>query len=75
MVEMLNVIDKLDLGEVIFKKFKSVFFKNMKFWRIYDVDLKMLIYLFYSIKEMFGSYKYSLFMVLLWEMLVFKKFV
>ena len=71
--EMLNAIDKSDSGEVIFKKSKSVFFKNMKLRRIYDADSKTLIYLSYSTKETSGSYKHSLSTVPLWETLAFKK--
>ena len=70
--EMLNAIDKSDSGEVIFKKSKSVFFKNMKLRRIYDADSKTLIYLSYSTKETSGSYKHSLSTVPLWETLAFK---
>ena len=57
--EMLDAIDKSDSGEVIFKKSKSVFFKNMKLRRI--------------TKETSGSYKHSLSTVPLWETLAFKK--
>ena len=70
--EMLAAIDKSDSGEVIFKKSKSVFFKNMKLRRIYDADAKTLIYLSYSTKETSGSYKHSLSTVPLWETLAFK---
>ncbi|MBT3134782.1 CreA family protein [Alteromonas sp. ALT199] len=70
--EMLAAIDKSDSGEVIFKKSKSVFFKNMKLRRIYDADSKTLIYLSYSTKETSGSYKHSLSTVPLWETLAFK---
>ena len=64
---MLAAIDKSDSGEVIFKKSKSVFFKNMKLRRIYDEKAKTLIYLSYSTKETSGSYKHSLSTVPLWE--------
>ncbi len=65
--QMLAQIDKSDSGEVIFKKSKSVFFKNMKLRRIYDEEAKTLIYLSYSTKETSGSYKHSLSTVPLWE--------
>ena len=71
--EMLAEIDTSDSGEVIFKKSKSVFFKNMKLRRIYDAESKTLIYLSYSTKETSGSYKHSLSTVPLWETLAFKK--
>ncbi|WP_394221760.1 CreA family protein [Alteromonas gracilis] len=70
--EMLAEIDTSDSGEVIFKKSKSVFFKNMKLRRIYDAESKTLIYLSYSTKETSGSYKHSLSTVPLWETLAFK---
>jgi len=69
---MLAAIDKSDSGEVIFKKSKSVFFKNMKLRRIYDEKAKTLIYLSYSTKETSGSYKHSLSTVPLWETQAFK---
>jgi len=69
--EMLASIDKSDSGDVIFKKSKSVFFKNMKLRRIYDEDAKTLIYLSYSTKETSGSYKHSLSTVPLWETAAF----
>ena len=72
---MLAAIDKSDSGEVIFKKSKSVFFKNMKLRRIYDEKAKTLIYLSYSTKETSGSYKHSLSTVTLWETQAFKNVV
>lgn len=64
---MIAAIDKSDSGEVIFKKSKSVFFKNMKLRRIYDAKSQTLIYLSYSTKETSGSYKHSISTVPLWE--------
>ncbi|WP_421133715.1 CreA family protein [Alteromonas sp. A079] len=69
--DMLASIDKSDSGDVIFKKSKSVFFKNMKLRRIYDEEAKTLIYLSYSTKETSGSYKHSLSTVPLWETIAF----
>ncbi|GEA12991.1 CreA family protein [Alteromonas sp. KUL49] len=65
--EMLAAIDMSDSGEVIFKKSKSVFFKNMKLRRIYDADSNTLIYLSYSTKETSGSFKHSISTVPLWN--------
>ncbi|MFS1702427.1 catabolite regulation protein CreA [Aestuariibacter sp. GS-14] len=64
---MIAAIDKSDSGEVIFKKSKSVFFKNMKLRRIYDAKSQTLIYLSYSTKETSGSYKHSISTVPLWD--------
>ena len=65
--EMLATIDTSDSGEVIFKKSKSLFFKNMKLRRIYDEKAQTLIYLTYSTKETSGSFKHSLSTVPLWQ--------
>jgi len=65
--EMLANIDKSPSGDVIFRKSKSVFFKNMKLRRIYDEESRTLMYLSYSTKETSGSYKHSLSTVPLWE--------
>jgi len=63
---MLQEIDKSPSGEVVFKKSKSIFFKNMKVRRILDSDSQTLMYLSYSTKETSGSYKHSLSTVPLW---------
>ncbi|NCP64141.1 MAG: CreA family protein [Paraglaciecola sp.] len=63
---MIEQIDKSKSGEVVFKKSKSVFFKNMKVRRIYDHNSQTLLYLSYSTKESSGSYKHSLSTVPLW---------
>jgi CreA protein len=63
---MIEQIDKSKSGEVVFKKSKSVFFKNMKVRRIYDHSSQTLLYLSYSTKESSGSYKHSLSTVPLW---------
>lgn len=63
---MIRQIDKSDSGEVIFKKSKSIFFKNMKVRRIFDAKSQTLMYLSYSTKETSGSYKHSLSTVPLW---------
>jgi CreA protein len=63
---MIAAIDKSDSGEVVFKKSKSIFFKNMKVRRILDVDSQTLMYVSYSTKETSGSYKHSLSTVPLW---------
>ena len=64
--DMIATIDKSKAGEVIFKKSKSVFFKNMKIRRIYDADTQTLLYISYSTKETTGSFKHSLSAVPLW---------
>ena len=58
--QMLDSIDKSASGEVVFKKSKSIFFKNMKVRRILDKDSQTLMYVSYSTKETSGSYKHSL---------------
>lgn len=64
--EMLSKIDKSKSGEVVFKKSKSIFFKNMKIRRIFDAENQTLMYVSYSTKETSGSYKHSLSTVPLW---------
>lgn len=64
--DMIASIDKSKAGEVIFKKSKSVFFKNMKIRRIYDAETQTLLYISYSTKETTGSFKHSLSAVPLW---------
>ena len=63
---MLADIDVSDSGEVIFRKSKSVLFKNMKIRRILDKKSQTLMYLAYSTKETSGSFKHSLSTVPLW---------
>jgi len=64
--EMISAIDKSESGEVVFKKSKSVFFKNMKIRRIFDPRSQTLMYVSYSTKETSGSFKHSLSTVPLW---------
>jgi CreA protein len=64
--DMFAKIDKSPSGEVVFKKSKSIFFKNMKVRRIYDANSQTLMYVSYSTKETSGSYKHSLSTVPLW---------
>jgi CreA protein len=64
--EMIAEIDKSKSGEVVLKKSKSIFFKNMKIRRIYDGKNQTLMYLSYSTKETSGSFKHSLSTVPLW---------
>ena len=64
---MLADIDMSDSGEVIFRKSKSVLFKNMKIRRILDKKSQTLMYLAYSTKETSGSFKHSLSTVPLWD--------
>ena len=63
---MIAQIDKSKSGDVVFKKSKSIFFKNMKVRRIYDAANQTLMYISYSTKETSGSYKHSLSTVPLW---------
>ena len=63
---MIDQIDKSASGEVVFRKSKSVFFKNMKVRRIFDADALTIMYVSYSTKETSGSYKHSLSTVPLW---------
>lgn len=64
--EMIAQIDKSKSGEVVLKKSKSIFFKNMKVRRIYDAENQTLLYLSYTTKETDGSFKHSLSTVPLW---------
>ncbi|WP_111977743.1 CreA family protein [Algibacillus agarilyticus] len=64
--EMIAQIDKSKSGDVVFKKSKSIFFKNMKIRRIFDAKNQTLMYLSYSTKETEGSFKHSLSTVPLW---------
>lgn len=64
--DMLAKIDMSSSGEIVFKKSKSIFFKNMKVRRIYDPKSQTLMYVSYSTKETSGSYKHSLSTVPLW---------
>ena len=57
---MIAAIDKSKSGDVVFKKSKSVLFKNMKIRRIFDAQNQTLMYLAYSTKETSGSFKHSL---------------
>jgi CreA protein len=63
---MIAQIDKSPSGEVVFRKSKSVLFKNMKVRRIFDADALTIMYVSYSTKETSGSYKHSLTTVPLW---------
>ncbi|MGJ7096374.1 CreA family protein [Vibrio hannami] len=65
--EMIAKIDRSKSGEVVFKKSKSIFFKNVKIRRIYDAEHQTLMYLSYSTKETSGSFKHSLSTVPLWD--------
>lgn len=63
---MISAVDKSASGEVVFKKSKSIFFKNMKVRRIFDPSSQTLMYVSYSTKETSGSFKHSLSTVPLW---------
>lgn len=63
---MIAAIDKSKSGDVVFKKSKSILFKNMKIRRIFDEGNQTLMYLSYSTKETSGSFKHSLSTVPLW---------
>jgi CreA protein len=64
---MIAQIDTSSSGEIVFRKSKSIFFKNMKVRRILDADTQTLMYVSYSTKETSGSYKHSLSTVPLWN--------
>ena len=64
--QMIAAIDHSPSGEIVFKKSKSVFFKNMKIRRIFDPRSQTLMYVSYSTKETSGSFKHSLSTVPLW---------
>ena len=64
---MIAEIDKSRSGEVVFRKSKSIFLKNLKIRRIYDAQSQSLVYLAYSTKETSGSFKHSLSTVPLWN--------
>jgi CreA protein len=70
--DMITKIDKSASGEVVFKKSKSFFFKNMKIRRIFDPDNQTLMYVSYSTKETSGSFKHSLSTVPLWGTKAYK---
>jgi len=70
--EMIAQIDMSKSGEVVFKKSKSIFFKNMKIRRIFDPANQTLMYISYSTKETSGSYKHSLSTVPLWGSKAYK---
>ena len=64
--DMIAEIDKSKSGDVVFKKSKSIFFKNMKVRRIFDPESQTIMYISYSTKETSGSFKHSLSTVPLW---------
>jgi len=70
--EMIAQINMSKSGEVVFKKSKSIFFKNMKIRRIFDANNQTLMYVSYSTKETSGSYKHSLSTVPLWGSKAYK---
>jgi len=53
--QMINAIDLSNSGEIVFKKSKSIFFKNMKIRRVFDPRSQTLMYVSYSTKETSGS--------------------
>ena len=56
----IDVIDRSDSGEVVFKKSQSIFFKRLKIPRLFDEISNTLIYLSYSTTEIEGAYEHSL---------------
>ena len=64
--DMISQIGRSASGEIVFKKSKSIFFKNMKVRRIFDEQSQTLMYVSYSTKETSGSYQHSLSTVPLW---------
>jgi CreA protein len=70
--QMINAIDLSNSGEIVFKKSKSIFFKNMKIRRVFDPRSQTLMYVSYSTKETSGSFKHSLSTVPLWGTQAYK---
>ena len=70
---MIAQIDKSKSGDIVFKKSKSIFFKNMKITRIFDAENQTLMYVSYSTKETSGSFKHSLSTVPLWGTQAYQK--
>lgn len=70
--EMIKAIDLSESGEIVFKKSKSIFFKNMKIRRVFDPRSQTLMYVSYSTKETSGSFKHSLSTVPLWGTQAYK---
>jgi CreA protein len=70
--QMINAIDLSESGEIVFKKSKSIFFKNMKIRRVFDPRSQTLMYVSYSTKETSGSFKHSLSTVPLWGTQAYK---
>jgi CreA protein len=70
--QMINAIDLSNSGEIVFKKSKSIFFKNMKIRRVFDARSQTLMYVSYSTKETSGSFKHSLSTVPLWGTQAYK---
>ncbi|GAB5412757.1 MAG: CreA family protein [Congregibacter sp.] len=70
---MIAAVDTSKNGEVVFKKSKSIFLKNVKIRRILDAQTQSLVYLAYSTKETSGSFKHSLSTVPLWNTEAFQQ--
>lgn len=64
--EMITDIDTSASGELLYRRSKSVLFKNLKVRRIFDTENQILLYLAYSTKETTGSFKHALSSVPLW---------
>lgn len=64
--EMIADIDTSSSGELLYRRSKSVLFKNLKVRRIFDTENQTLLYLAYSTKETTGSFKHALSSVPLW---------
>ncbi|MBB1434849.1 CreA family protein [Pseudoalteromonas sp. SG43-6] len=58
--DQLQAIDRSKSGEVVFKSSKSILFKSLKVRRIYDAQMRTLLYLSYSTKESTGSHHHAL---------------
>lgn len=69
---MVAEVDKSKNGEIVFKKSKSIFLKNVKIRRIFDAQTQSLVYLAYSTKETSGSFKHSISTVPLWNTQAFQ---
>lgn len=69
---MIAEINKSKNGDVVFRKSKSIFLKNLKIRRIFDTQTQSLVYLAYSTKETSGSFKHSISTVPLWNTSAFQ---
>ncbi|WP_017446093.1 CreA family protein [Gayadomonas joobiniege] len=73
--QMIKNIEQGKSGEIVFRKSKSILFKNLKIRRIFDIENQTLLYVSYSTKETQGSFKHSMSTVPLWGTPAYNKVV